>query len=114
MKKLNMETARKRYNNLMYELCLDHLVVGLPDSEMEKGSEAKGWNLRDMVAEADYQLGLYYESGTLSGEMRYSYYEDDRKAWRSESGKLKRFIDAYKPFIQDMKCVAGHCSKFDN
>lgn len=113
MKNLNMETARKRYNNIMYDLALDHLVVGLPNSDMERGSEAKGWNLRDMVAEADYQLSLYYEEGTLAGDMRYSDYESERKAWRSESGKLKRFIDAYEPFIWDMECVEGHCSQFD-
>ena len=114
MKKLNMETARNRYNNIMYDLCLDHLVVGEPNSKMEEGSEAKGWNLRDMVSECQYQLGLYYEDGTLSAEMRYSDYESERKAWRSEVGKLQRFINAYAPFIQDMKCVTGHCSKFDN
>lgn len=113
MKKLNMESAGKRYNNIMYDLGLDHLVVGLPDSDMERGSEAKGWNLRDMVAEADYQLGLYYEDGTLQGEMRDSDYESERKAWRSEVGKLKRFIEAYKPFIKDMQCVTGHCSQYD-
>lgn len=108
-----METARKRYNNIMYDLGLDHLTVWEKGSKAEEGSEAKGWNLRDMVAEADYQLGLYYEDGTLAGEMRYSDYEDERKAWRSETGKLQRFIKAYEPFIEEMTCVVGHCSQYD-
>ena len=114
MKKLNIETARKRYNDIMYYLCLDHLTVHEKGSKEEAGSEAKGWNLRDMVAEADYQHGLYYEDRTNQGEMRYSDYEEERKAWRSESGKLKRFIEAYKPFIDGLKCTVGHCSKYDN
>ncbi len=113
MKNLNMETARKRYNGIMYDLGLDHLTVWEKGSKAEEGSEAKGWNLRDMVAEADYQLGLYYEEGTLAGDMRYSDYESERKAWRSESGKLERFINAYEPFIWDMECVEGHCSQYD-
>ena len=114
MKNLNMKTATKRYNDIMYSLCLDHLTVHEKNSKAEAGSEAKGWNLRDMVAEADYQLGLYYEEGTNAGEMRYSDYESERKAWRSESGKLKRFIEAYKPFIGGLKCIEGHCSQYDN
>lgn len=113
MKNLNMETARKRYNNIMYDLGLDHLTVWEKGSKGEEGSEAKGWNLRDMVAEADYQLGLYYEEGTLAGDMRYSDYESERKAWRSESGKLERFIKAYLPFTEGMKCTTGHCSQYD-
>ena len=114
MKNLNIETARKRYNNIMYDLCLDHLTVWEKGSKAEAGSEAKRWNLRDMVAECDYQLSLYYEDGTLSGDMRYSDYESERKAWRSESGKLQRFIKAYEPFIDDMKCAECHCSQYDN
>lgn len=114
MKNLNIETARKRYNNIMYDLGLDHLTIWEKGSKTEEGSEAKEWNLRDMVAEVDYQLGLYYEDGTLASEMRYSDYESERKAWRYESGKLQRFIKAYEPFIKDMKCAEAHCSKYDN
>jgi hypothetical protein len=113
MKNLNMETVRKRYNGIMYDLGLDHLTVWEKGSKAEEGSEAKGWNLRDMVAEADYQLGLYYEEGTLAGDMRYSDYESERKAWRSESGKLERFIKAYLPFTEGMECTTGHCSQYD-
>lgn len=114
MKNLDLAKATKRYNDIMYSLGLDYLTVWEKGSKAEDGSEAKGWNLRDMVAEADYQLGLYYEDGTSAGEMRYSDYESERKAWRSESGKLKRFIEAYKPFIDDLKCASGHCSQYDN
>lgn len=114
MKNFDFEKARKRYNDLMYSLCLDHLTVWEVGSKEEVGSEAKGWNIRDMVAECDYQYGLYLEDGTVQGEMRYSDYESERKAWRSESGKLKRFIEAYKPYIDGIKCASGHCSQYDN
>ena len=40
--------------------------------------------------------------------------EDDYKMWVSETGKLKRFIKAYEPFVEDMICAQGHCSRFDN
>lgn len=107
MKNLDMDKITKRYNRLMYDLALDHLTIGTLSSE-----DTENWNLRDMVSEAQYQLDIHYEEDTLSGEMRYG---DDyeRKEWRSEVGKLARFIKAYAPYIKDMKCVSGHCSKYD-
>lgn len=109
MKKLNMESAIKRYNGLMMDTCHEHVTIGTNFSE---GTD--NWNLRDMVAECDYHLSCYFESGHWNCEMRYSEDEVERKLWRSEVGKLKRFIKAYLPFIKDMKCFEGHCSKYDN
>lgn len=109
MKRLNMESAIKRYNNLMCDLAYEHVTIGTKLSE-----NTNGWNIRDMVAECDYILSTYYEYGHVNEEMRHSYYPEERKAWLSETGKLKRFINAYKPFIGGIKCVSGHCSKYDN
>lgn len=109
MKQLNIAAATKRYNDLMFSLCYEHNTIGTKLSE-----DTEGWNLRDMVAEVDYVLSGYYESGHMNAEMRYSDDEEERKAWRSETGKLKRFINAYEPFIGDLVCVSGHCSKYDN
>lgn len=109
MKKLNMAAAIKRYNNLVESLCYEHCAIGTVLSE---GTE--NWNLRDMVAECDYILSCYYEDGHCNCDLRYSEDEEERKAWRSETGKLRRFIETYKPFIKDLVCVSGHCSKYDN
>lgn len=109
MKELNIEKVTKRYNSMMFALCLEHVTIGTNYSE-----DTEGWNLRDMVSEAQYWLDIYNDDGTASGDMRYSDDPEDRKAWRSESGKLKRFINAYKAYIGDMVCVAGHCSEYDN
>lgn len=109
MKRLNMESALKRYNDLMYSLAREHNTIGEPLSE-----DTSEWNLRDMVAECDYELSTYYEVGHLNEELRHSDDEDERKMWRSEVGKLVRFIKRYEPFIEDMVCAVGHCSKYDN
>ena len=109
MKNLNMESALKRYNNLMYELGREHNTIGCTLSE-----NTDEWNLRDMVAECDYELSTYYECGHCNEEMRHSADVDERKMWRSEVGKLTRFIKTYEPFIDDMICAEGHCSKYDN
>ena len=109
MKKVNMVSAIRRYNDIMEHIGYEHNTIGTKYSE---GTEE--WNLRDMVAEADYALSCYYEVGHCNEEMRHSEYEDERKMWRSETGKLKRFIEAYEPFIKDMVCAEGHCSRFDN
>ena len=100
-----MESALKRYNNLMYELGREHNTIG--QSLSENTSE---WNLRDMVAECDYTLSTYFECGHANEEMKRECY----KTWKSDTGKLQRFIKAYEPYITEMKCVSGHCSKFDN
>lgn len=109
MKHLNMKSAIRRYNNIMEVLGYEHNTIGTRLSE-----STDDWNLRDMVAEADYTLSTYYEDGHCNGDMRYSDEPDERKMWRSETGRLQRFIKAYEPFIKDMKCVEGHCSKYDN
>lgn len=104
-----MKSVIKRYNNLMSELCYEHLTIGTVLSE-----ETENWNIRDMVAECDYILSTYYEDGHANGDLRYGS-EDEKKAWKSETGKLKRFIKAYEPFIDGVICVAGHCSyNYDN
>lgn len=111
MKYLNIEKATDRYNGIMFDLCADHLTIGIPS--YSEGTD--GWNLRDMVAECDYLLSTYYDPGHTNYDMRSSDDEDERKAWRSETGKLKRFIRAYEPFIADMVCVDEHGSnRYDN
>ena len=109
MKHLNMKKAIERYNDLMMRLCYEHVTIGTRFSE---GTE--DWNIRDMVAEADYVLSCYYEEGHCNGDMRYSDDEEERKLWRSETGRLKRFINAYEPFIEGVRCSENHCSDYDN
>ena len=108
MKNFDYEKAKKRYNRMMYALCLEHLTIGTSFSE-----DTDGWNIRDMVSEAQYQLDLHYDPDTMTGMMRYSDIEGERKEWRSEVGKLARFIKAYQPYIAGIECKEGHCSKYD-
>lgn len=105
MKHLNMKKATERYNDIMMNICREHLTI-----ETDFSENTDGWNIRDMVAECDYQLSTYYEVGHVNEDLR----REDRKMWLSETGYLKRFIEAYKPFIDGVKCVSGHCSKYDN
>ena len=109
MKNLNMKSAIKRYNGIMQGMGYEHLTIG---TSLSEGTD--NWNIRDMVCECDYQLSMYYDEGNINGELRYSDDESDRKAWASETGKLKRFITAYVPFIENVKCTEGHGSKYDN
>lgn len=109
MKKLNMATAIKRYNNIMSTIGYEHNTIGTNLSE-----DTEKWNLRDMVAECDYTLSCYYENGHCNGDMRYSDDPEERKMWYREVGYLKRFINTYSKFIKDLVCAAGHCSQYDN
>lgn len=97
--------ALRKYNEIMECLCLEHNTIGCELSE-----DTDDWNLRDMVAECDYQLSTYYENGHANYDMRY----EDRKTWLSETGKLKRFINHWAPYCYGIKCASGHCSRFDN
>ena len=104
-----MKSAIKKYNDIMYSVCYEYKTIGTGYSE-----NTEQWNLRDMVAECDYILSTYYEQGHLNEEMRNSDDANERKMWRSDTGKLRRFINHYDPFVDDMRCHENHCSRFDN
>ena len=102
-----IKTATKKYNSIMDDLGYEHNTIGTSLSE-----DTEGWNLRDMVAEMDYTLGTFYESGHCNEEMRYGS-DEEKKYWRSCVGKMSRFIKHYAPLAKEMRCTSGHCSKFD-
>lgn len=104
MKRVNLASAIKKYNEIMWNICYEHNTIGTILSE---GTE--NWNLRDMVAECDYVLSTYYEDGHYNCELKH----DDYSQWRKEVEYLTRFIKRYEPFIGDMTCVSGHCSQYD-
>ena len=108
-KQYTFEKAVKRYNDMMFDLGLEFLTIGTNYSE-----DTDNWNIRDLVAEADYQLSCYFEAGMSQEEMRDSEDEYERKRWRSEVGKFTRFINYYKPYIEGVRCTQGHCSQYDN
>lgn len=107
MKTFNLEKATKRYNNIMGSICREYLTIGTQFSE-----NTDNWTIRDMVAECDYQLSCYYEGGNSNADLRYGDAEE-RKAWRSETGKLIRFINAYAPFIKGVPEITRHNSQYD-
>jgi len=100
-----LASALRKYNEIMEYRCYEFLTIGKEYSE-----DTDGWNLRDMVAECNYQLSTYYEEGHVNCEMK----QEDRKQWLAETGRLKRFIAHWEPYIDEMVCVCGHCSKYDN
>lgn len=106
--KFDLDKAIKKYNEIMYTIAYEHCQINTRYSE-----NTEGWNIRDMVAECDYALSTYYEQGHSNHEMIRGD-EDEKKMWRQETGYLKRFIIKYEPFIEGVKCVARHCSKYDN
>ena len=107
MANINMDKITERYNNLMFDLCLEFNTIGTSFSE-----STDDWNLRDMVSECQYQLDCHYEYGNMMEEMRHGD-EYERKMWRSETGKLQRFINRYKDEALKMEGNHRHCSKFD-
>lgn len=105
---INIKIATRKYNDIMEWLGYEHNTIGTRLSE-----NTDGWNLRDMVAECDYTLSTYYECGHCNEEMRY---DDDpyvRAEWKKHTSALRSFIKTYSPYINDIECASGHCSKFD-
>lgn len=114
------EQAKKRYNKMMNDFCLEHLTIGDRLSE-----NTENWNIRDMVSECQYQLDVCFEDGNSNSEGRYThelieyygYDEEDAKQeharWLSKTTRLRNFIKKYKEIAMTMDCSDGHCSKFD-
>ncbi|EOI51588.1 hypothetical protein [Enterococcus gilvus] len=84
------EKAKKRFNGIMMTICCEHMTIGTGFSE-----EPQLKSVKEMVEECEYWLSCYYEGGHTREKMRHEE-EEERKRWRSEVGKLKRFIEAYK------------------
>lgn len=105
MKQFDYEKAVKKYNGIMFGMCYEHNTI---NTEYSEGTE--NWNVRDMVAEVDYVLSTYYESGHANADMK----EDAPEQWEIDVAELKAFIKAYKPYISGIKCVSGRCSQYDN
>ena len=83
-----MDKIRERFKKMMCYIGSDHIA-----------DNADYMTVEDMVKESKYQLETYYERGHSRGDMRY---DDDprvRKIWKSESEKLKRFINRYEESI---------------
>lgn len=94
IKSFNFDSAVKRYNGIMFDLALEHMTIGTKFSE-----DTDDFGIAEMVSECEYWLGTYYESGHLRGDMRFSNDPEERKQWRSEKGKLERFINTYSKYI---------------
>ena len=83
--------SRARYNKIMFELGMEHRTIGTDYSE-----NTYNWGIAEMVNECKYQLDMHYSSGTSYADMRYDDDLEIRKQWKSEVGKLSRFIKAYE------------------
>lgn len=116
MTEKQLARATARYNSIMWDAGYEFATVG---ETLSKNTE--GWNLRDMVSEAQYVLDLWqspdciwYQDAHAGGcisdpdELRAAY-----KYWYGTIQRLKRFINAYKDEAVKMTCTSGHCSKFD-
>ena len=91
-KTLNMESVIKRYNKLMNTIGKEHRTIGTVFSQ---GTE--NFNIADMVNEAEYWLDAFKNEGPGSND------SDEVKIWKSELGKLSRFIETYKSLTEGIK-----------
>lgn len=105
--KINDFKIIKRWNGIAWDIGLEHL--GLPEKpgvnklhgevmECKEYYDALdgityGW----LLNEAEYWLSCYYESGNCRCDDRFID-SDCYKSWVSETGKLKRFINAVKKY----------------
>lgn len=114
------EEAKKSYNKMMNDFCLEYLTIGERLSE-----NTDGWNVRDMVSECQYQYDKCFEDGNTNAEGRdmneliegygysYEYAKEAHAEWKSKTMKLRNFIKKYKTYAMTEKCTVRHCSKFD-
>lgn len=88
----DFEIAKEKYNKIMGKIGREYLRV-------PNGENTENWNLRDMVAECDYNANTGSEMGLMGYEV----------------AMLRRFISQYKDKIDDMVCTTNHYSlKYDN
>lgn len=105
-----MTKAVEEYNNIMYKLGYEHNTIGTRFSE-----DTEDWNLRDMLAECDYVLDTYSESGHANYEMLHgSDGKDGIEQAEKEIAELKKFLKKYDKEGTKLNTMAcRHCSKYD-
>lgn len=115
----NFEKAKKTYNDIMYDCGLDYLTIGTNSTE-DKENQNK-WNIRDLVAECDYQLSMFYEDGTLQNADLYDETNGGANNPHSPQGtaryciaRLRGFITYYKNYINGVCAHEAHSSNYDN
>lgn len=96
-----LEAATTRYNKWMNRAGYSHRTVGLGQDD----GYTQGWNLRDMVSEAQATIANMRDIGMDSGTL---------SQMKSELNGLQGFIDKYVPFIEGLRTTMNHESKFDN
>ena len=115
-----IKQATKTYNNIMRDLCLEHCTIGTNLSE-----DTENWNLRDMVAEMDYQLNIWLDPDCMYYIDAHDEYQPTIQVgnrtvgeylynWQKEVARMKRFIAKYETQITNLQCHSEHCSRFDN
>lgn len=93
--KINNQKIVNRWNDVMNEICCEHVTIGTDLSELEW--QKSYYNIEDgitvdwMLEEAKYWLSCYYEKGNCRCDDRFVD-EDNYKIWVSETGRLKRLI----------------------
>lgn len=103
MKMTIKEKAVKRFNKVMMDLGYEHVTIGTEYSEMYD----ENTTIAKMVEEAEFWLDTYYEEDHAHGMMK----EDNKKLWVSETGKLKRFIAAFKGVEEETPIVEAEEAK---
>lgn len=92
-----LEAAIRRYDRLMEALGLEEDTVNGRASMLSNEEKSKV-NAKFLVDKVKGFYDMYFEEDTCFGEMRHDDDPNVRKTWRSEKDKLKRFIEAYKPY----------------
>lgn len=71
-----------------------------------------GWNLKDMIYEAEYLLGCYYEPGNI----RYDETLTDKdafKAWKKEIKMLRKWLEDFRPYSIGIEPTVHHLNWYD-
>ena len=108
MSKALEKRCYERYNDIMFECSYEHSTIGTEFSE-----STDGWNLKDMIDEAEYLLGCYYEPGNI----RYDEMLTDKaafKAWKKETKMLRKWIEDFRPYSIGVEPTAKHLNWFGN
>ena len=79
----------------------------------EAPERRNNWNLRDMVSEVQYILDFYHEPESVFYESAHSDDPEERRRYREDVAKMRKFIRTYEAEALTMKCTDGHCSKYD-
>ena len=105
------ENAKRDFNQLVWYLGIEYCEI--TDVPYEEDQEI--WNIRDMISEIQFELDKYSNPDMEQYAVLHGLGDEiDVQNAKNNVAAMQKFINKYKKYVGDLKCIRPHMSRWDN